>query len=107
MKAQEELIRQTKLAQAEKEASELFTTAGLQMVAHDTVTPSWNLTKPDELFDIFLTATVGVSMLIKGQKPDVVEKVRNQTSATVKAKFAVGDEYQVPVPVVIAIAAKA
>jgi SAM-dependent methyltransferase len=89
-----------------KEASELFGSGGLQMVAHDTIAPAWKLTRPDELFDIFLTATVGVSMLIKGQQPEVVEKVRNQISSTVKANFAGRDGYQVPVPVVITIAAK-
>ena len=86
------------------EAEKLFAAAGLRMTAHETVTPAWELSKPAELFDIFLTATVGASMLIKGQKPEVVDAIRDQITSTVAEKFAVGDGYRVPVPVAVVTA---
>jgi SAM-dependent methyltransferase len=88
------------------DANALFAAAGLRMDAHETVTPAWTLSRPEELFDIFLTGTVGVSMLIKKQTPEVVKAIRDQVTATVKGKFAAGDTYRVPVPVAILSAAK-
>lgn len=89
------------------EASGLFAAAGFRMFAHETVTPAWNLAKPDELFDIFLTATVGVSKLIKRQKPEIVDAIRDQVTARVKKEFSDDTGYRVPVPVTVVTATKA
>lgn len=55
----------------------MMSAADLIMVAHDTVSLAWDLSKPEELFDIFLKATVGAAMLIKGQVPEVIDAIRN------------------------------
>jgi ubiquinone/menaquinone biosynthesis C-methylase UbiE len=89
------------------EAEKLFAAAELRITAHETVTPAWELAKPEELFDIFLTGTVGASMLIKGQKPEVVDAIGDQITMTVAEKFAAGDGYRVPVPVAVVTAASA
>jgi SAM-dependent methyltransferase len=89
------------------EAEKLLAAAGLRMSTHETVTPAWELSRPEELFDIFLTATVGASMLIKGQKPEVVDAIRDQITSTVAEKFAVVDGYRVPVPVAVVTAGSA
>ena len=83
------------------EAERLMAAAGLALIAHDTVTPVWELSEPDGLFDIFLNATVAAAQLLKAQKPEVIEAIRDQITAAVSAKFASGDGYRVPVPVAI------
>ena len=83
------------------EAERLMTAAGLDLVEHETVTPVWELSEPGDLFDIFLTATVAASQLIKTQKPDVIEAIRDQITSAVSAKFVSGGGYRVPVPVAI------
>ena len=82
-------------------AQEMMAGAGLHMTAHEVVTPEWELASPGELFEIFLTATVGAAMLIKGQRQEVVEAIRNQITDTVAEKFADGAVYRVPVPVAV------
>jgi ubiquinone/menaquinone biosynthesis C-methylase UbiE len=83
------------------EAKKLMRDAGLELIAHETVTPAWILKQPDDLFDIFLTGTVAASQLLKSQTPEIVEVIRKQITATVAEKFASGDGYRVPVPVAV------
>jgi SAM-dependent methyltransferase len=87
-------------------ASEMLGEAGLSMTSHDVVTPAWQVSAPEELFEIFRTATVAAAMLIRSQKPDVIAAIRDQIAATVAAKHADGAGYRIPVPVAV-IAAEA
>lgn len=89
------------------EAEKMMAAAGLRMNAHETVTPAWALSKPEELFDIFLTATVGAAMLIKSQNQETVAAIREQITRTVAENFAQGDGYRVPVPVAVVTAERA
>lgn len=82
-------------------AEQMMGDAGLRMIAHEVITPAWELEKPEELFEIFLTATVGAAMLIKSQSPEIVAAIGNQIRETVEEKFAEGAGYRVPVPVAI------
>ena len=82
-------------------AADMMAAAGLRMTAHDIVTPAWQLSAPDELFEIFLTATVGAAMLIKSQPPAVVEAIRRDITARVAERFADGAGYRAPVPVAV------
>ncbi len=82
-------------------AKEMMSGSGLKMTSHDVVTPAWKLSAPEELFEIFLTATVGAAMLIKSQKQEVVEAIRDQITATVSANHADASGYRVPVPVAV------
>lgn len=59
------------------EAERPMTTAGLELIAHDRVTLVWELSEPDGLFDIFLNATVAAAQLLKAQKPEVIEAIRD------------------------------
>lgn len=90
-----------------EEAGAMMSTAGLEMVTHDTVTPAWELSAPEELFEIFLTATVGASMLIKGQHPEVIKAIGDQITSTVADKFAEGNGFRVPVAVAVITATPA
>jgi len=82
-------------------ATQIMGEAGLSVTSYEVLTPAWRLSAPEELFEIFLTATVGASMLIKSQKPDVIEAIRRQITATVTDKYADGSGYRVPVPIAV------
>jgi len=88
-------------------AKEIMAGAGLNMTTHEVVTPAWEMDRPDELFEIFLTATVGAAMLIKSQTPDVIEAIRDRVTETVAEKFSAGSGYRVPVPVAVVTAVPA
>ncbi|MEM7301602.1 MAG: class I SAM-dependent methyltransferase [Pseudomonadota bacterium] len=87
-----------------EDARQLMSTAGLKMIAHETMTPAWEITQPVELFDIFLNATVGAAMLIKSQKDSVIAAIRDQIASTVAEKFSSGTGYRIPVPVAVVTA---
>jgi 2-polyprenyl-3-methyl-5-hydroxy-6-metoxy-1,4-benzoquinol methylase len=82
-------------------AEKMMADAGLAMDAHDVMTPLLRLKHPDELFTIFLTATVGVSMLIRGQPDHVINAIRRDVANVVASTFAASNGYLVPVPVAI------
>lgn len=82
-------------------AEAMMAEAGLNMTAHDVVTPAWQLAEPGELFEIFLTATVGAAMLIKGQAPRVSEAIRDDITARVARDHRAETGYRVPVPVAV------
>lgn len=82
-------------------AEDMMAGAGLRMTGHEVVTPAWTLSTPDELFEIFATATVGTAMLIKSQEPRAVEAIRTQIARTVERNHTAGAGYHVPVPVAV------
>ena len=82
-------------------AQKMMAGAGLRLTAHDEMTPLLRLQHPDELFTIFLTATVTVSMLIRSQSDDIVARIRRDVAAAVAANCTAGGGYLVPLPVVI------
>lgn len=89
------------------DAEEMMAGAGLRLTAHEVVTPAWKLQRPEELFDIFLTATVGAGMLIRSQDQETIGAIRDQVSATVAERFPDGSGYRVPVPVAVLTAVPA
>lgn len=88
-------------------AEEMMADAGLNMTAHEVITPAWELDQPGELFEIFLTATVGAAMLIKSQRPEIIDAMRDRITHTVAHEFADGAGYRVPVPVAVVTAVPA
>ena len=88
-------------------AEQLISAAGLQMTSHELMEPAWQLSAPDELFEIFLTATVGAAMLIKSQKKETIVAIGQQITQAVADNHAVETGYRVPVPVAIVMAEKA
>lgn len=82
-------------------AKEMMDASGLRMVSHENVTTHWRLDEPDELFEIFLTATVAASQLIRSQKPEVINAIRAQITKTVREKFGEAGFYRVPIAVAI------
>ncbi len=87
-------------------ADAMMEASGLRVVSHDIVPAFWELKEPEELFDIFLTATVAASQLIKGQKTEVIDAIQNQITRTAREKFRSGNGFRVPVPVAVVDAEK-
>jgi len=87
-------------------AEEMISRAGLELMLHEILNPAWILSKPDELFEIFMTGTVGARMLITSQEESVVTAIREQIATNVAENFAVADGYRVPAPVAVISARK-
>lgn len=75
--------------------------SGLQMAAHDIIPAYWELAEPEELFEIFLTATVAASQLINSQEPATIDAIRDQITGAVRETFSDQGGYRVPVPLAI------
>ena len=82
-----------------EQAKAMMAAAAFDMTEHQTVEAEWVLEKPQDLFEIFLTATVGARMLIKSQTDETMETIANAISHTVSEKFHDGATYRVPVMV--------
>ncbi|MGR3290730.1 MAG: class I SAM-dependent methyltransferase [Paracoccaceae bacterium] len=87
-------------------ADAMMEASGLRVVSHDLVPAFWELAEPEELFEIFLTATVAASQLIKGQKTEVIDAIQDQITRTVREKFREDKGFRVPVPVAVIEAEK-
>ena len=83
------------------DAKEMLSASGLRLISHENVTTHWHLDEPEELFEIFLTATVAASQLIKSQKPEIVEAMKTQTTDAVREDFRESDKYRVPVTIAV------
>ena len=81
------------------QAQAMMAAAALDMTEHQTVEAEWVLEEPRDLFEIFLTATVGARMLIMSQTDETMETVAKAISQTVSEKFHDGATYKVPVMV--------
>lgn len=80
-------------------AAEMISAAGLEFEHQDTLEAEWVLAQPNELFDIFLTGTVGVGMLIRSQTAETVERIADTIVAQVRDRHFDGNRYRVPVAV--------
>ena len=67
----------------------------------------WKLDESTELFDIFLTATVGAGMLIRSQTAETIEKISDAIAKTVSEEHFDGTRYNVPMPVALVSASVA
>ena len=87
-----------------EQAKSMMASASLEMVEHGTVMAEWVLENQTELFEIFLTATVGAGMLIRSQTDETVEKIGNTIAKYVSENCLNGSRYKVPVPVAVVTA---
>jgi SAM-dependent methyltransferase len=87
-------------------AGEMLERSGLSFKSHEVVEPAWLLEEPSDLFQIFLTATVGARMLITSQTAAVVSAIGEQITTAVAERFKSGAGYRVPVPVSLITAEK-
>ncbi|WP_172328207.1 class I SAM-dependent methyltransferase [Mangrovicoccus sp. HB161399] len=80
-------------------AREMLAGAGLDLAEHRTLPAAWRLERPEELFEIFLTATVGAGMLIRSQTAETVGKISGAITRSVRESHSDGEWYTVPAPV--------
>lgn len=85
-------------------ASQLMFDAGLSMTNHEIITPAWELERPEELFEIFLNATVGAAMVIKSQSDETIANIQKVITEKVESNFRADDGYLVPVSIAIVTA---
>lgn len=82
-------------------ADRLFADAGFEDVEHGKVPCHWDLKVPEDLAKIFEEATVRAAALLMGQPAANLSAIRAQTAADVRARFAHGNGWRVPVPAAI------
>lgn len=87
-------------------AGKMFENVGLRLTRRTVLEPAWVMPDPSDLFEIFLTATVGARMLIRSQSDDIVQAIRDQITKTVFERFQNGEGYRVPAPVAVIVAEK-
>ncbi|WP_161555880.1 class I SAM-dependent methyltransferase [Mangrovicoccus ximenensis] len=83
------------------QARDLLAGAGLVMQNHCATGAAWTPDRPAELFDIFLTATVGAGMPIRSQSAETVGRMAAAIERTVSGTHADGTRYAVPVSVAV------
>jgi ubiquinone/menaquinone biosynthesis C-methylase UbiE len=79
-------------------AVELLTEAGFSNVDVTTVDCIWDLSAPDDLFEIYAKGTVRAAMVLSKQPPGSLAAIRSALTAAVREQFARGDRWRVPVP---------
>ena len=86
------------------QARDALAQAGLTLSGHRVIEAEWVLGTPDELYRIFSTATVSMSILLRLQDPDRLDRIRDLMRHMVKDRFAAGGGYRVPVRMALAVA---
>lgn len=87
-------------------ARKMFEEAGLVLKQHKVMEPAWEMHDPGDLFETFLTATVGARMLIRSQAEKTIRAIRDQVTDIVSKRFQTGRHYRVPAPVAVIVAEK-
>src|SRR5262249_51782958 len=80
-----------------EESKRVLAAAGFGDAAVTSVPQIWRLHSPDALFDIMFNASVRNAALLHAQKPEVLEKIRNEIRREVEAVEGV-----LPMPAVLA-----
>jgi len=79
-------------------AVELLSEAGFSNVDVTTVDCIWDLSAPEDLFEIYAKGTVRAAMLLSQQPPQNLASIRSALTTTVREQFSSGDRWRVPVP---------
>ena len=75
------------------ESTRVLTAAGFENVRITRVPQLWKLPSPDTLFEVMYNGSVRNAALLRGQKPDVLEKIRSEIRSEVQR---VGAELSMP-----------
>ena len=79
-------------------AERLLGEAGFVDVDFTIVDCAWDLDTPDRLCEIYERGTVRAAMLLGSQPAANLAAIRSAVAASVRARFAHGDRWRVPVP---------
>jgi SAM-dependent methyltransferase len=80
-----------------EESRRVLTAAGFINIAASHIPQLWHLSSPDALFEVMYHGSVRNAALLRAQKPDVLEKIREEIRAEVQQ---MGNE--LPMPSVLA-----
>jgi SAM-dependent methyltransferase len=81
-----------------EQAVKLLTEARFSNIGVTTVDCVWDLTAPEDLFEIYAKGTVRAAMLLSKQPPDHLAAIRAALTAKVREQFSSGGRWRVPVP---------
>jgi len=84
-----------------EESKRVLNEAGFINVVVTHVPQTWRLASPDALFEVMYNGSVRNAALLRGQKPEVLEKIRNEIRVEVERA---GNEF--PMPAVLSSAEK-
>jgi SAM-dependent methyltransferase len=79
--------------------------AGFQSPSISYVPQVWRLSAPERVFDDFLKGSVRASATLRAQSPEARDAIRAAVGKTISG-FRRGQEYEVPMPAVLAAAVK-
>jgi D-aminopeptidase len=79
--------------------------AGFEAISVSNVSQIWELPGADDLFNAVLDATVRAAATIKAQRPEALKAIRESVREAV-AEYEDGGVYRIPMPAVLATAAK-
>jgi ubiquinone/menaquinone biosynthesis C-methylase UbiE len=79
--------------------------AGFEAISVAKVRQIWELPGADDLFEAILNGTVRAAALLKAQRPEALKAIRESVREAV-AEYASDGVYRVPMPAVLATAAK-
>jgi SAM-dependent methyltransferase len=79
-------------------AVQLLSDAGFSNVDLTMVDCFWNLSAPDQLFEIYAKGTVRAAMLLASQPAQNLAAIRAALATTVREHFGNGGRWRVPVP---------
>ena len=74
------------------------------MTNHEFVKTAWEIDRPEELFEIFLGATVSASMLIRSQSKDRIKNINAYMTEKVASEFQAEAGFEVPVSIAVVTA---
>ncbi len=87
------------------ESERRLTAAGFQSIEFSTVAQTWRLSSADELFAAVINGSVRAAATLRGQKERVLEIIKTKVTSDL-AEYQIGDEYRIPLPVVVASGAR-
>ncbi len=79
-------------------AVKLLSAAGFSNIDVTTIDCVWDLSAPEDLFEIYAKGTVRAAMVLSKQPPGNLAAIRSALTADVREQFARGDRWRVPVP---------
>src|SRR5262249_11657102 len=79
-------------------AVRLLSVPGFSNIDVTTIDCVWDLSAPDDLFEIYARGTARAAALLSKQTSQNLAATRSALTATVRAQFSSGDRWRVPVP---------
>ena len=87
------------------ESKRRLTTAGFQGIEFRIIAQTWRLSSPDELFAAVMNGSVRAAATLRGQEAGAMERIQSAVASAL-AEYRTGHEYRIPMPALVASAAR-